>query len=129
MRLRNLLGVITGLSLSSLASPAYSVAFSNGDFETPIVPSASFTLFSTGSTSITAWTVVGATGGNVAIVSGAFQQSDNGINFIFPAQSGSQWLDLTGVSNTLGEGVSQNFTTTAGHLYSVSFYVGNVSDP
>jgi len=34
MRLRNPLVVIAGLSLSSLASPAYSVSFSNGSFET-----------------------------------------------------------------------------------------------
>ena len=129
MRLRKFLGIIAGLSLSSLASPAFCAPFTNGDFETPTVPSASFTLFSTASTSITAWTVVGATGGNVAIVSGAFQQSDAGVNFIFPAQSGSQWLDLTGVSNTLNEGVSQSFDTIAGHQYSVSFYIGNVSDP
>jgi hypothetical protein len=129
MRLRNLLSIIAGLSLSSLASPAFSAPFTNGDFETPTVPSGSFTLFSTGSTLITGWTVVGPAGGNVAIVSGAFQQSDAGVNFIFPAQSGNQWLDLTGVSQTLNEGVSQSFDTIAGHQYSLSFWVGNVSDP
>jgi hypothetical protein len=130
MRLRNLLVVITGLSFSSLANPAFSAPFTNGSFETPAVPSGGFTLFNTGSTLITGWTVVGAPGSNnVAIVSGAFQQSDNGVNFIFPAQNGSQWLDLTGISNTLGEGVSQSFDTIAGHQYSVSFFVGNISDP
>jgi hypothetical protein len=87
----------------------------NGDFETPTVPTRSFTLFATGSASITGWTVVGPTGvGNVAIVRGNFTQFENGINFIFPAQSGVQWLDLTGISNTPGEGVSQTVTTIPG---------------
>jgi len=123
------LPAVVALSLSALVSPAYPAPFTNGDFETPTVPTGNFTLFATGSTSITGWTVVGPTGGNVAIVSGSFTQFDNGINFIFPAQSGVQWLDLTGVSNTPGEGVSQTVTTIPGDAYRVSLFVGNVSDP
>jgi hypothetical protein len=129
MRLRTLLVVIAGLSLSSLASHAFSAPFTNGDFETPVVPSANFTLFGTGSTSIPGWTVVGATGGNVAIVSGAFTEAEGSTTFIFPAQNGSQSLDLTGLTNILNEGVSQSFDTIAGHQYSVSFWVGNLNDP
>jgi hypothetical protein len=127
--IRSPLAAVVALSLSTLVSPAYSAPFANGDFETPTVPGGTFQLFATGSTSITGWTVVGPGGGNVAIVSGTFTQSDNGILFHFPAQSGTQFLDLTGTSNTLGEGVSQNVTTIPGDLYQVSFFVGNVSDP
>jgi Protein of unknown function (DUF642) len=117
------------LGLSTLVTPAYSAPLlTNGDFETPIVPVGSFTLFTPPSTSITGWTVVGNPG-TVAIVRGNFTQFENGINFIFLAQSGVQWLDLTGISNTPGEGVSQTVTTIPGNAYRVSFFVGNVSDP
>ena len=123
------LTAVVALGLSILLAPAYSAPIlTNGDFDTPIVPVRSFTLFTPPSTSITGWIVVGNPG-TVAIVSGTFTQFENGINFIFPAHSGVQWLDLTGISNTPGEGVSQTVTTIPGNAYRVSFFVGNVSDP
>jgi Protein of unknown function (DUF642) len=115
------------LGLSTLVTPAYSVPLLiNGDFETTIVPDGSFMLFPP--STITGWTVVGNPG-TVAIVKRNFTQFENGINFFFPAQSGVQWLNLTGKSNTPGEGVLQTVTTIPGHAYAVSFFVGNVSDP
>jgi hypothetical protein len=120
------LTAVVALGLSTLAYSA--PLLTNGDFETPIVPVRGFTLFTPPSTSITGWTVVGNPG-TVAIVSGTFTQFDNGIDFSFRAQSGGQWLDLTGISNTPGEGVSQTVTTIPDHAYRVSFFVGNVSDP
>jgi hypothetical protein len=66
---------------------------------------------------------VGATG-NVAIASGAFEQG----GFTFPAAGGSQWLDLTGNSNT-ATGVAQTVATTVGTAYTLTFYIGNVDDP
>lgn len=91
----------------------------NGGFETPVVPAGSFTTFNSGSTGIAGWTVVGP---QVAVVSGTFNQS----GITFPAQSGSQWLDLTGFNANSSEGVQQSIATVPGSLYNVSFWVGNV---
>ena len=95
----------------------------NGSFETPIVPVGSYILYPDGSAAITGWQVVSTPGANVAIVSGAFAQ--NGVSF--PAQDGVQWLDLTGTSNTLNEGVQQTVTTIPGQMYQLSYYVGNTT--
>ncbi len=109
-------------ALVAVSAPSQAQLISNGSFETPVVPSASFQGFGTGS-SFGGWTVVGASG-NVAVVSGSFTQ--NGFNF--PAQSGAQWLDLTGTSNT-ATGVQQTIATVIGSTYSLSFWVGNIVDP
>ena len=61
-------------------------------------------------------------------VSGTFTQTDAGINFILPAQSGAQFLKLA-ASNTPGVGISQTFTTIPGDVYLLTFFYGNVSDP
>jgi Protein of unknown function (DUF642)/PEP-CTERM motif len=93
----------------------------NGSFEMPIVPAGGFTNFLSGSTLITGWTV---TGPEASIVSGTYAP---GGGFTFPAQQGSQWLDLTGdVSNTF-EGVVQTVGTVPGTNYNLSFWVGNLS--
>jgi hypothetical protein len=94
----------------------------NGSFETPVVGAGSYEEFGTGDT-FAGWKVVGATG-NVAIVSGTFTQD----GFTFPAAAGSQWLDLTGVSQT-ATGVQQTIATAAGTAYTLTFYIGNVDDP
>ncbi|HLY17145.1 MAG TPA: DUF642 domain-containing protein [Bryobacteraceae bacterium] len=94
----------------------------NGGFEKPAVSAGSYQVYSEGET-FTAWKVVGAAG-NVAIVSGTFEQD----GFTFPAVAGSQWLDLTGNSNTV-TGVQQTVPTTAGTAYTLTFYVGNIYDP
>lgn len=94
----------------------------NGGFEKPVVPIGSYEGFSTGQ-HFKHWTVTGATG-NVAVVSTTFTQN----GFTFPAQSGSQWLDLTGVSNS-ATGVTQTIPTTSGATYMVTFWVGTVYDP
>ncbi len=47
----------------------------------------------------------------------------------FPAESGLQWLDLTGdVSNTV-EGVQQTVATMPGTTYDLTFWLGNIYDP
>ena len=94
----------------------------DGGFESPVVPSASYTLFDLGQT-FSNRVVVGKQG-NVAIVSGSFTQN----GFIFLAHSGQQWLDLTGTSNT-PTGVEQKVVTNPGHVYELNFWVGNVYDP
>jgi len=102
-------------------SPATNL-LGNGSFEHPIVGGGSFDLFNTGTT-FSHWKVTGAAG-NVAIVSGTFTQG----GFSFPAHCGSQWLDLTGTSNS-ATGVSQTFNTTAGSQHTLTFFVGNIVDP
>src|SRR4029077_2901008 len=72
----------------------------------------------------TGWKVVGAAG-NVAIVSGTFTQN----GYSFPAESGKQWLDLTGYRSNSATGVAQTVATTSGGRYLLTFYVGNVYDP
>jgi len=94
----------------------------DGGFESPVVPSASYTLFDLGQ-EFSKWEVVGKQG-NVAIVSGSFTQN----GFIFLAHSGKQWLDLTGTSNT-PTGVEQKVLTSPGRVYQLKFWVGNVYDP
>jgi hypothetical protein len=117
---------ITALALplapvSGLAAPSGDL-IANVGFEQPIVPNAQFQIFAAGQ-SFSGWKVVGAAG-NVAIVSGGYQQN----GFAFPASSGQQWLDLTGSSNT-ATGVEQSIPTTPGTEYHLSFSVGNVYDP
>lgn len=123
MMKRNLLTAVT-LALAPLVwTPAARAnLIDNGSFETPIVPTGSFTNFTVGSAALTGWTVVGPAGDNVSIV-GAFTQ--NGVSF--PAEDGNQWLDLTGDGSNSAEGVSQSVATTAGDLYSLSYYVGSTS--
>ena len=93
----------TGLARANLLS--------NGSFESPTVTAGTATYVSTGENTIPGWSVVGATG-NVAVVSGTFTQS----GYSFPAQDGSQWLDLTGYTNT-ATGVRQTVSTTSGTTY------------
>ena len=97
-----------------LTSAAQADLITNGSFETPTVPPGTFSNFSTGSTAITGWTVIGPP---VSVVSGTFQAP------LFPAQDGTQWLDLTGPTSG-GGGVQQTVATTPGQTYNLSFYVG-----
>jgi len=97
-----------------LTSAAQADLITNGSFETPTVPPGTFSNFSTGSTAITGWTVIGPP---VSVVSGTFQAP------FFPAQDGTQWLDLTGPTSG-GGGVQQTVATTPGQTYNLSFYVG-----
>jgi len=53
----------------------------------------------------------------VSVVSGTFQAP------LFPAQDGTQRLDLTGPTSG-GRGVQQTVATTPGQTYNLSFYVG-----
>jgi hypothetical protein len=91
----------------------------NGGFEKPIVPDGQYQLFNTGQ-SFPGWQVVGAPG-NVSPISGKYRQA--GINFT--AQSGNQWLDMTGLSNS-ATGVEQTVRTQPGGQYTLTFSVGNV---
>jgi choice-of-anchor C domain-containing protein len=94
----------------------------NGSFETPVVPAAGFDNFVSGSTGITGWTVVGP---EVSVVSTTYASECCS----FPAEDGTQWLDLTGDGSNTLEGVQQTVATTPGTTYDLSFWVGNTYDP
>ena len=93
----------------------------DGGFELPKVEVGTYDLFSAGQR-FSAWKVVGK--GNVAPISGKYVSED----LTFPAQSGRQWLDLTGVTNSR-EGVQQTIHTTTGTTYTLRFAVGNQDHP
>lgn len=112
------LALLTASLVAAATAPAQ---ITNPSFENPSVASGGATVFTTGSTAITGWTVVG---GDVAVISGSFSQS----GITFQAQDGGQWLDLTGLSNTSTSGLVQNFGTVIGQAYEISFYVGSASD-
>jgi hypothetical protein len=100
----------------------------NGSFETtrPAVAAGTFGLFTPGSTGVTGWTVVGAAGTNIGVVNTLFTQS----GLSFPAEDGSNEVDLTGLnSNNDTEGLQQTIATTIGHSYTLSFFVGNLDSP
>jgi Protein of unknown function (DUF642)/PEP-CTERM motif len=98
-------------------------SLTNASFETPLVPVGNFSLFSPGSAAIPGWSVTGAAGTNVGIVSTTFVQ--NGV--AFEAQNGSQWVDLTGLNSNTTEGLAQTAATTPGTAYTLTFYVGNTT--
>jgi hypothetical protein len=112
--------VVAGISCLNGSAWAATV-FSDG-FESPIVPSASFTNFSPGQV-FGPWTAIGVA--PVSIVSGTFSQT----GIVFPAQSGSQWIDLAGQTSNSVEGVRTAVSTVSGQTYDVSFWIGNVIDP
>lgn len=108
------------LALLSSAAALGANLLTDGSFESPAVPLGGFTNFGAGA--MGGWTVVGP---QVSIVSGSFAQ--NGISFL--AGDGAQWLDMTGNgSNNASEGVQQSVATVPGHVYLLSFWVGNVSN-
>jgi hypothetical protein len=100
----------------------------NGSFETTStpVPAGSFNVYTPGETGLTGWAIVGAAGTNIADVSGLFTQ----FGISFPAEDGSNWVDLTGDgSNNNTEGVAQTIATNIGDSYTLVFWVGNVDSP
>lgn len=111
------------LLLAGVASQANAAGITNGDFETPVIASGTFTNYPVGGGALTGWNVVGPIGEAVSIVSTNFVQ--NGV--AFHAESGNQWLDLTGFNNNSTEGVSQSIATTIGDVYQLSFWVGNTT--
>jgi hypothetical protein len=87
------------------------------------VPAGGFKLFSTRQ-AFTGWRVVGARG-NVGVVSSRYR----GDGITFNAESGAQWMDLTGFESNMATGVAESVATTRGTKYHLTFWVGNVYDP
>src|ERR1700724_2553466 len=120
----------TALALVLCVVPAVTWAVNlivDGGFEDPVVPVGGFTSVLSGSSfgAGNPWTVIGPAGTSVSPISGAYGFG----GFTFPAQSGNQWLDLTGDVVNSTEGVRQTVATTLGANYTLSFYVGNVLIP
>jgi uncharacterized protein DUF642 len=112
---------ITILALATPASAATNLVV-NGTFSSPVVGPGSDQFVATGTT-FPGWRVVGATG-NVAVMSGTFIQN----GYAFVADGTSQWLDLTGLSNS-ATGVEQTITTIRGLRYTLRFATGNAVNP
>jgi len=115
-----LLPIFEGLAAAPNAQGANLI--SDGGFEQPIVPSGSAATFYLGQ-EFSGWVVTGEPG-TVSVASGNFVIG----GFALPAHGGSQWLDLTGESNTQ-TGVQQTVSTTSGSVYNLSFWVGNSYEP
>jgi hypothetical protein len=94
----------------------------NGSFECPVTSVGGFTNFNTGG-SFEGWTVVGANGA-VSVLSGAYAQG----GYVWTAEDGVQTLDLTGDGSNSATGVQQVVATSAGTLYTLSFWLGNIVD-
>lgn len=114
-----LLAAVAGLVVAPTPAFGQGGLIQNGGFEEPKVASGTYQLFASGS-SFSGWTVTGS--GNVAVISGAYTSGE----YRFPAKSGAQWLDMTGLSNS-STGVRQKVTTTPGASCTLSFAIGNVS--
>jgi len=113
--------LVTGASLSLQAS-----ALLNGSFESQTVPaSPGYTVLAVGAlVGLDNWSIVGPGSGNVAVISGTFAPA----GYALAAEDANQWVDLTGSTSFVAQGVEQTVATTIGTQYTLSFWVGNVSD-
>jgi hypothetical protein len=96
---------------------SYANQLTNGSFETPVIPPATFLDFGVGGEPAGfAWTV---STNPVDIVSNGFLGGT--------AFDGVQWLDLVGFGST--GGIEQSFTTTPNQAYTLSFAYANNPGP
>jgi hypothetical protein len=95
----------------------------DGDFETPALPSGGAQGFDVGS-SLGAWTVIGPAGDSVALLNATY--SDGG--YTFNPQAGQQSIDLTILPNGPA-GLEQTVTLQANQEYTLCFWIGNIRDP
>jgi|HubBroStandDraft_2_1064218.scaffolds.fasta_scaffold04706_1 hypothetical protein len=112
------------IAVLGIATPATAASnlIVNGTFSSPLVGPGSDDFVATGAAFL-GWRVVGANG-DVAIMSNTFAQN----GYTFEADGTSQWLDLTGLSNS-ATGVEQTLPTTPGFRYTLRFATGNTVDP
>ena len=96
-------------------SAVHASTFTNGDFETPTA-GGSGNPYGNGA-AFTGWTAEAPSGGNIYLFPDTFGGG------VYPAESGHQWIDLTG-SNGLNQGLEQTFDTQSGDMYSVTFGIG-----
>jgi hypothetical protein len=103
-----ILGVLTGATPKGFALP-----FTNGSFETPVLPTGGSASFGQGSRALSGWSI-GGTGGAVELytVSDGTGQT---------AVDGNQWIQFHVTNTAPGTTLSQTFTTVAGQAYGVFF--------
>lgn len=92
----------------------------DGSFESPAVAAAvGYEVFTPSASSLPSWSV---TGTEVAVVGSTFVEA--GVAFV--AESGNQWMDLSGLgAPNLTNGIVQSVATTSGLQYQLSFYLGS----
>ena len=131
-------GSAVGIAAGLLGLAAFPASAANlivdGGFENPVVTTpgeyqGGYVSYSPGQSfggpGGNAWTVVGASN-DVSVTSNT--EYTDGPTY-YNAQSGLQWLDLTGTNdNGAAVGVSQTVATTAGTTYALGFYVGTFID-
>lgn len=103
---------VVGL-LGLWASLSLAVPLQNGSFEAPDI-------VGTNADVPNSWSVAGA--GPVQLVSPEFQPFGQPLL----ASAGQQWVDLTGMTELLNQGLTQVFDTVASGKYTLSFDVGNL---
>lgn len=106
---------VAALLGTTAASAANLVA--NGSFEAPDIVGGGYVLYTTGSTAITGWTVLGPVNDSVQLTPDTYLG--------LQADSGRQWMDLTGIYGYDKGMRSDAFATTVGDTYRISFAVGN----
>jgi hypothetical protein len=116
--MKSLLTTAAAVFVAALAAPAGATNLvDNGSFELPEVVGGGYVLYTTGSTAITGWTVLGPANDSVQLTPDTYAG--------LKASDGRQWLDLTGIYG-YDKGVrSEAITTTVGATYRVSFDIGN----
>ena len=95
----------------------------NGNFASPTQSAGGYTAYTTGSTGITNFTVIG-TGGGVQLLGTNYGQANNGQNFPVVPTAGEQTLLLYNTAPT-GSGVQTSITTPLGQPETISFQLGN----
>lgn len=105
--------LVLGVGLGLSAQCVLALPLQNGSFELPDISG-------TDATIPLSWSLAGA--GPIQLVSPEFQP----FGAPLAASNGSQWVDLTGQSEKLNQGLSQTFSTVAGGQYSLGFDVGNL---
>lgn len=110
----------TGMAVVALlacGSASAANLVTNGSFEAPDIVGGGYVLYTTGSTAITGWTVIGPAGDSVQLTPDTYAG--------LQADEGRQWLDLTGIYGYDKGLRSDAFATTVGATYRISFAVGN----
>ena len=103
-----------------IAPTADSQLLTNGSFENPNINSLGFySLYNSGSTGITGWTVLGLTGESIALTPDTFLG--------LQASQGRQWLDISGIYGYNKGMRSDAIAVTIGQTYRIGFDVGNLT--
>ena len=120
------LGLVAGILLSvgfSFGEANAAGLIANSSFEVDPVPISAYTIYpSSGTPSLTGWTVGGS---DVLVVNTLYNES----GVTFPAENGIQWADLTGVTNSPLNNISQVVSgLNIGTSYTLGFFIGSANN-